>query len=112
MKERRGGGHGVGSQTAWLGQLRAALSEAIARTRARGGLADRGGRQGVGDVGRWDVSVTDMRDWGEAGPGGQWPGCERERETEAGWQWGADMWARVAQCRVAWFKLDLNRFKI
>jgi hypothetical protein len=53
-----------------------------------------------------------MRDWGEAGPGGQWPGCERERETEAGWQWGADMWARVAQCRVARFKLDLNRFKI
>jgi hypothetical protein len=47
--------------------------------------------------------VTDRRDRGEAGPGGQRSGCEREREREAGWWWGTDMRVRNAR-----FKLDLN----
>jgi hypothetical protein len=73
---------------------------------------NRGGRCGAGDAGRWSVGATDRMDRGEAGPGGQWPGCKRERERDAGRQWGVDMLARAAQCRAARFKLDLNRFKI
>jgi hypothetical protein len=54
------------------------------------------------------VGATDRMDRGEAGPGGQRPGCKRERERDAGRRWGVDMLARAAQCRAARFKLDLN----
>jgi hypothetical protein len=86
-----GGRRGVGSWTARLGWLQAALLEAAARARGGGRLANRGGRRGR-----------------------QWLGCkrEREREREATQRWGADMWARATQCRAAWFNLDLNLFKI
>jgi hypothetical protein len=66
---------------------------------------ERKGRRGGG-------SQTDRRDQGEAGPGWQWSGCEREREREVGSRWGTNMQARVAQCQAARLKLDLNRFKI
>jgi hypothetical protein len=57
------------------------LSEAAARTHGRGRLVNRGGRAGCG---RRGASVTNRRDRGEAGPGGQRSGCERERERERG----------------------------
>jgi hypothetical protein len=53
---------GVDSRTTWLSEV------------AGGGLANRGGRRGAGDG----------RDEGEAGPGGQWPGCERESQGSGG----------------------------
>jgi hypothetical protein len=61
-----------------------------------------------GDAGRWGAGVTDKRNRVEARPSGQRPVCEIEREREAGWQWGVDMRARVAQCRAVRFKFDLN----
>jgi hypothetical protein len=56
-----GGRRGVGSWTARLGWLQAALLEAAARARGGGRLANRGGRRGR-----------------------QWLGCKRERERERG----------------------------
>jgi hypothetical protein len=74
---RREWGRGLGSRTTWSGWLRAALSEATARARGGGGLANRGGLQARGQRG---AGVTDRWDRGEVGPSGQRPWCERERE--------------------------------
>jgi hypothetical protein len=50
---REEGGWGVVSQFCVVGRLWVMLSEATARTLCGGGLLNRGGRQGVHDVGRW-----------------------------------------------------------
>jgi hypothetical protein len=70
-----------------------------------------GPNRGGGEADWWGPSTVEG---GRArrGPVGQWLGCERERDREARRRWGADMRVRAAQCRVARFKLDLNRFKI
>jgi hypothetical protein len=65
---------GAGARSEWL---RAALSEVAARARGRGGLANKGGRRGAGDV-------ADRRGRGTsrpAGNGGVWERVgERGRE--------------------------------
>jgi hypothetical protein len=49
---RAGGQHGLVGVTTQSGQLRAVLSEAVARAHGGGGLANRGGRWGTGEAGR------------------------------------------------------------
>jgi hypothetical protein len=50
---REEGGWGVVSQFCAVGRLWVMLLEAAARALCGGGLLNRGGRQGVHDVGRW-----------------------------------------------------------
>jgi hypothetical protein len=100
-KDGEKGAAWVGSRTARSRWLWALLWEAAARAHSRGGLANMGGWCGAGDAGRR----------GAAQPIGETE-CKRERGREAGWQWGTNMWAYVAQCRATRFKLDLSQFKV
>jgi hypothetical protein len=86
-KEERGSAQGRHPDRA-VGMAPGSAVGAAVRAHGRGGLGNRGGWRGGGDVRRWGAGGTDRRDGGEAWPGGQRPGCERERE--AGQRWGAD----------------------
>jgi ribosomal protein L15 len=55
------------------------------------------------------VSGTNRRDRGEAGTGGSGQGAREKRESKIGHRWGADLWARAAQCGAARFKPDLKQ---
>jgi hypothetical protein len=74
---REEGGWGVVSQFCAVGRLWVMLSEAAAHALCGGGLLNRGGRQGVHDVGRWGC-VRLTRGPGQRGPSLLRLGCGRE----------------------------------
>jgi hypothetical protein len=62
--------------------VRMALGGAVGRGSAHSRQGPAGEQGRAAGCGRRGASVTNRRDRGEAGPGGQRSGCERERERE------------------------------
>jgi hypothetical protein len=66
-------------------------------------------REKEGKKGGPGTAVGSVGHRGEAGHGVSGGVHERAKRREAGWRWGTDTWARVAQRWAARFKLGLNR---
>jgi hypothetical protein len=78
-KRERGGRRGIDSRTAGPEWLRAAWSEAVARARGGGGVANQAGRRGVGDAARLIGGARQRR-----GPvSATWCGRERGKQGSA-----------------------------
>jgi hypothetical protein len=78
-KERKRGRRGIDSRTAGPEWLQAAWSEAVARVRGGGGVANQAGRRGVGDAARLIGGARQRR-----GPvSATWCGRERGKQGSA-----------------------------